>query len=205
MYSSIPCQLHLQHIASVDLFDVNKLHLIQGKIVKIYRGENIIYSYNVKPEAIAILMAQSKFSLVKSSTGSRAQYILEDTINLELLKDKKNDQKNRIESLNGAILAKHEVQDQVSLAQDESNAEINKLTEMGPNTTQNWIDYARKYVKSGLEYAKQRFIDVDVNNTKREAYAINKGLQTTKAFTGASVFDPTEMSTMIVEEIKAHL
>ena len=46
---------------------------------------------------------------------------------------------------------------------------------------------------------------MDVVNTGRGSYEVNKGLQASTAFIGASVFDPTILCKMSVDEVKAHL
>ena len=54
-------------------------------------------------------------------------------------------------------------------------------------------------MRPAIDYARKIFVDVDVENTGRGAYAINKGLQATKAFTTASVFDPTLLCKMSLD------
>ena len=60
-------------------------------------------------------------------------------------------------------------------------------------------------VKPGIDYAKPRFIDTDVVNTGRGCHKINKGLTATEAFSGASVFDPTQLKDMSIAEVHMHL
>ena len=59
--------------------------------------------------------------------------------------------------------------------------------------------------KSGIDYAKRRFIDTDAVNTGRGSRQINKGLTVTNAFSGASVFDPTQLKDMRIAEFHMHL
>ena len=48
----------------------------------------------------------------------------------------------------------------------------------------------KEVVKPGLEFENNRFIDVKVENTGRGTFDINKRLQATKGFTGATIFNP---------------
>ena len=56
-----------------------------------------------------------------------------------------------------------------------------------------------------MDYARTRFVDVDVENTGRGAFGINKGLVATKAFTAATVFNVEELSKMDIEQVQSHL
>ena len=69
----------------------------------------------------------------------------------------------------------------------------------------NGLNMQKNCVAPGIEYARKRFVDVGIVNRGRGSYEINKGLQATKAFIGASIFDPTFLCKMSLEEVKAHL
>ena len=56
-----------------------------------------------------------------------------------------------------------------------------------------------------MDYARTRFFDVDVENTGREAFGINKGLVVSKVFTAASIFNVEELSKMDIERVQSHL
>ena len=60
-------------------------------------------------------------------------------------------------------------------------------------------------MRPGNDYARKRFVDIDVENTGRGAYAINEGLQATKAFTAASVFDSAHLCQMSIDKVKANI
>ena len=76
-----------------------------------------------------------------------------------------------------------------------------EFVSLGLVTVDQFISYGKEVVKPGLEYAIKRFIDVEVENTGRGAFAINKGLQATKAFTGATIFNPQVIVTMDREHV----
>ena len=83
--------------------------------------------------------------------------------------------------------------------------ENDNKTKMETYRSIDWLQYAKDSIKTGLDYARKRFIDVSVNNIGRGSYEIKKGLQTTKAFNGAQVFDPSFCYKMTLYEVKAHL
>ena len=58
---------------------------------------------------------------------------------------------------------------------------------IGPRSSNDWLEYATICAQS--VYTRRRFIDLDVVNTGRGLYEINEGLQATKAFHAASLFD----------------
>lgn len=64
------------------------------------------------------------------------------------------------------------------------------------------MDYIwKEVVKLGLDYAKKRFIDVSIENKGRSAFAINKCLKVTKAFTAVTDFNPEVLAKMDIDEI----
>ena len=80
-----------------------------------------------------------------------------------------------------------------------------EFVSLGLVTVDQFISYGKEVVKPGLEYAMKRFIDVKVENTGKGAFAINKGLQATKAFTGATIFNPQVIATMDREQVISYL
>ena len=143
--------------------------------------------------------------MVKTSTGNRAQQNTQDHTNLAQLKDKQKHQQNRLADLNQALRDKAVIKEQMKVIKEVLRNEEQKLIDIGPYKAQDWLEYAKECVQPGIEYARKRFVDVDVVNTGRGSYEVNKGLQVSTAFIGASVFDPTILCKMSVDEVKAHL
>jgi len=159
----------------------------------------------VEPDNGAILQQQSEFSMVKSSTVNRAQQRNEDITNLAKVGEKQNHQKERLSKVIQAMEENEVIKEQMKKAQTSLRDGKKKLVEIGPHKAQDWLGFAKQCIQLGIEYARRRFMDIDIENRGRGTYEINKGLQASKAFIGASVFDPTILCKMSLEEVKASL
>ena len=63
----------------------------------------------------------------------------------------------------------------------------------------------KKLLSLCLDYTKKICIDVNIENTGRCAFATNKGLKVTKAFTTATIFNPEVLAIMNIDEVNSHL
>ena len=68
-----------------------------------------------------------------------------------------------------------------------------------------FILYGKELVQPGLQYAQKQFIDLDIENTGRRAFTINKGLQATKAFTSATIFNFQVIASMDQQQVNLYL
>ena len=55
------------------------------------------------------------------------------------------------------------------------------LNNFGPITEKDWVQYMKEVVKPGLNYARARFVDVDIVDRSGGSFIINKGLKAAKA------------------------
>ena len=60
-------------------------------------------------------------------------------------------------------------------------------------------------MKPSLDYTKKIFVDVNIDNSGRCTFDINKGLHGTKAFTAVGVFNPEIFTKMDLDTEKSHL
>ena len=79
-----------------------------------------------------------------------------------------------------------------------------KISSSGPRTQYGYLEYSKTVAKQGIYYAKRHFNDTDVLNTGQGSHQIKKGLTATKAFSGASVFDTTQLKDMSIVEFHMH-
>ena len=80
-----------------------------------------------------------------------------------------------------------------------------ELASFGPITASEWVKYVNAVIKPGLDYAKTRFIDLNVENKGRGAYEISEGLHATHAFTAAGIFNPEELARKDLDQVISHL
>jgi hypothetical protein len=67
-------------------------------------------------------------------------------------------------------------------------------------TPQQWYDFGVAAVAPGLQYFRDRFMDLDRVATGRGQKAINSGLLATKAFLAAEMFHPTRLAELASED-----
>ena len=98
----------------------------------------------MKPENGAILYQQSEYTLVKTSTGSRAQQNNQDNANLAKLEEKKKHQDDRLHDLQQAMRDKLVTMDKMNKTRMSLSNEKQRLLDIGPCKASEWLEYAKK-------------------------------------------------------------
>ena len=76
-------------------------------------------------------------------------------------------QDERLAQLKDAETEKCRILEDINKSKKDLEAAIDKKMKMGPHSKDDWLDLAKAIVKPGLEYAKKRFIDVNIQVTGR--------------------------------------
>ena len=183
-------------------------HHVKGVVTSIHFNElDGTVSYDVTPIQGACHNNVSEFDLVKavSETFSRARQQDENKVNLNACDLKKDIQQARLSDL-PRLESDYNTAKKVSRdAQSNFQKLEEDLTNFGPITEEDWVQYAKEVVKPGLDYARARFVDVDTVNRGRGSFGINKGLKATKAFTAATIFNPEVLVKKDIDEVKSYL
>lgn len=172
-------------------------HQVKGVLTGVHVNEfDGTIKYDVAPSQGAVHTGISEFDLVKSAEGTRAGKNAIDLNNMNANTERKHVQDIRLSNMErlgrDCDDQKQAIVDAESTIQDVQQ----EFSVLGLVTEEQFISYGKELVKPGLKYENKRFVDVEVENTERGAFAINKGLKATKAFTGATIFNPQVIATM---------
>ena len=181
-------------------------HQVKGVLTGVHVNElDGTVKYDVAPSRGVVHTGISEFDLVKSAEGTRASQNTIDLSNLNANTEKKRVQDIRLSNMERLNRDCDDQRQAIVNAETTIEGVQDEFSSLGLVTEDQFVSYGKKVVKPGLEYAKKRFIDVEVENTGRGAFAINKGLQATKAFNGATIFNPEVIATMDTEHVISHL
>ena len=142
---------------------------------------------------------------MKSSEGERASQSMIDLNNLNTNTKRRHAQDIRLRNMERLCRDCDDQKQAMSNSERTIERAQDEFASLGLVTDDLFVSYVKDVVKPGLEHANKRFIDVEVENTGRGEFSINKGLQATKKITGTTTFNPEVITTMDRDQMTSYL